>query len=315
MSEGVRIIPLGGLGEIGLNMMVLEGGDDAIVIDAGLMFPDDSMLGIDMVIPDISYLHQIKGKIRGLILTHGHEDHIGALPFLLSEIEVPVYGTAFTLALVEEKLKEHEGVELNECYVVRPRDRVSLGPFEVEFIRVCHSIPDGVGLGIHTPIGLIVHSGDFKFDYSPVDGHLTDFAKLAELGGQGVLLLLSDSTNSEKAGYTPSEQLLGKTISRLFDDAKGRVIVATFASNISRVQQVIDIAQAHGRRVAVVGRSMVNNVRIAQAHSEALAKDARRILVNWELKEADQLIIYADELSGSSNNAYYVIVYEEEGTY
>ena len=264
MSEGVRIIPLGGLGEIGLNMMVLEGGDDAIVIDAGLMFPDDSMLGIDMVIPDVSYLHQIKGKIRGLILTHGHEDHIGALPFLLSEIEVPVYGTAFTLALVEEKLKEHEGVELNECYVVRPRDRVSLGPFEVEFIRVCHSIPDGVGLGIRTPEGTIVHTGDFKIDHTPAGGEATDLRKFAEYGEEGVLLLLSDSTNAERDGYTLSEREIARRLEEIIRARKGRVIVALFASHIQRIQQLMEIAQRTGRRVVMVGRNLIVNTRIAR---------------------------------------------------
>ena len=262
-KDKLRIIPFGGLGEIGRNMLVMEYNQDILIIDCGLMFPENDMLGIDVIIPDLSYVFERADRVKGVIVTHGHEDHVGALPYLLDVIKAPVYATSLTCGLLEVKLRE-AGVQDVDLHTIQSGDTVSIGPFQIEFFHVSHSIPDGVGLGIHTPIGLIVHSGDFKFDYSPVDGQLTDFAKLAELGGQGVLLLLSDSTNSEKVGYTPSEQLLGKTISRLFDDAKGRIIVATFASNISRVQQVIDIAQAHDRRVAVVGRSMVNNVRIAR---------------------------------------------------
>ena len=264
MTEGkLRIIPLGGLGEIGRNMLVIEYGDSMIVIDCGLMFPENDMLGIDIIIPDLSYVIERADRLKAIIITHGHEDHIGALPYLLSEVQAPVYATLLTRALIEVKLREAR-VKDPDLNTIKPGDALEIGPFGIEFFHVCHSIPDGVGLGIQTPVGLLVHTGDFKLDHSPVDGKRTDFAKLAELGGRGVRLLLSDSTNSESAGYTPSEQVLGETISRIFAAATGRVIVATFASNISRVRQVIDIARHYGRRVATVGRSMVSNVRIAR---------------------------------------------------
>ena len=264
MSENtLRLIPLGGVGEIGKNMMLMEYGENIIVIDAGLMFPENYMLGIDIVIPDISYLLEHKDKVRGIIITHGHEDHIGGLPYVLPQVNVPIYATKLTRGLIEVKLKEHKLLQEASLHTIQPGDALNLGPFHIEFFRVCHSIPDGVGLAVETPVGLIVHSGDFKFDHSPVDGRLTDFAKLAELGGRGVLVLLSDSTNAEAPGYTHSEQEIGETFDRIFFGAKGRVIVATFASNISRIQQVIEMAERHSRRVGVVGRSMVNNVKMA----------------------------------------------------
>jgi len=262
-NSKLKIIPLGGLGEIGRNMLVVEYGDSIIVIDAGLMFPENEMLGIDIVIPDFGYLLERADLIRAIIITHGHEDHVGALPYLLREVQAPIYATRLTRGLIEVKLREARIREV-DLHTIDTTDVLSVGPFQIEFFHVSHSIPDGVGLGIETPVGLVVHSGDFKFDHSPVDGHRTDFARLAEMGGRGVLLLLSDSTNSESPGYTPSEQVLGETLSRAFAAAEGRVIVATFASNISRVQQMMDTAQEYGRRVAVVGRSMVNNVRIAR---------------------------------------------------
>jgi len=244
-------------------MLVVEYGDSIIVIDAGLMFPENEMLGIDIVIPDFGYLLERADLIKAIIITHGHEDHIGALPYLLREVQAPIYATQLTRGLIEVKLREARirGVDL---HTIDTTDVLSVEPFQIEFFHVSHSIPDGVGLGIETPVGLVVHSGDFKFDHSPVDGHRTDFARLAQMGGRGGLLLLSDSTNSESPGYTPSEQVLGETLARAFAAAEGRVIVATFASNISRVQQMMDTAQKYGRRVAVVGRSMVNNVRIAR---------------------------------------------------
>lgn len=259
----LRLIPLGGLGEIGKNMMLMEYGDSILVIDAGLMFPENYMLGIDIVIPDITYLLERKDKVRGIIITHGHEDHIGGLPYVLPQVNVPVYATRLTRGLIEVKLKEHKLLREASLHTIQPGDVLNLGPFRIEFFRVCHSIPDGVGLAVETPVGLVVHSGDFKFDHSPVDGRLTDFAKLAELGGRGVLVLLSDSTNAETPGYTHSEQEIGETFDRIFSRAEGRVIVATFASNISRIQQVIEIAERYHRRVGVVGRSMVNNVKMA----------------------------------------------------
>ncbi|MDH4137111.1 MAG: ribonuclease J [Anaerolineae bacterium] len=264
MSENtLKLIPLGGLGEIGKNMMLMEYGENIIVIDAGLMFPENYMLGIDIVIPDISYLLEHKDKVKGIIITHGHEDHIGGLPYVLPQVNVPIYATKLTRGLIEVKLKEHKLLKATSLHTIQPGDILDLGPFHVEFFRVCHSIPDGVGLAVETPVGLVVHSGDFKFDHSPVDGRLTDFAKLAELGGRGVLVLLSDSTNAESPGYTHSEQEIGETFDRIFSKAKGRVIVTTFASNISRIQQVIETAERHNRRVGVVGRSMVNNVKMA----------------------------------------------------
>jgi len=261
--DKLHIIPLGGVGEIGRNMMLVEYGDSCIVIDAGLMFPENDMLGIDIVIPDLTYVFEHRDRVRAVILTHGHEDHTGALPYLMSEIKVPIYATRLTRGLAEVKLKEH-GIHDIDFRTIRPGNLLSLDPFRIEFFHVSHSIPDGVGLAIHTPVGLVVHSGDFKFDHSPVNGQRTDFAKLAEIGGRGVLLLLSDSTNAETPGYTPSEQEIGQTFERIFSIATGRVIVATFASNISRVQQVMEVAARHDRRVGVVGRSMVNNVRMAR---------------------------------------------------
>ncbi|MGQ9626659.1 MAG: ribonuclease J [Anaerolineae bacterium] len=262
-GKTLRIIPLGGLGEIGKNMMLMEYGDSIIIIDCGLMFPENDMFGIDIVIPDISYLVENKDKARGIIITHGHEDHTGALPYLLPHVNVPIYATRLTRGLVEVKLKEHRLLNLAELRTIEPGEVLTLGPFKIEFFHVCHSIPDGVGLAITTPVGLVVHSGDFKFDYTPVDGQLTDFHKLAELGGRGVLLLLSDSTNAETPGYTPSESSIGETFDRVFSKARGRIITATFASNISRVQQIIETAYRHGRRVGVVGRNMANNIKMA----------------------------------------------------
>jgi ribonuclease J len=262
--DALRLIPLGGLGEIGLNMMVLEYGNDLIVIDAGLMFPEDYMLGIDMVIPDITYLRQNMDKVRAIILTHGHEDHIGALPFILKELKVPVYGTPFTLALVGEKLQEHEGVGKVDFRRVKPRDQVEIGPFQVEFIRTCHSIVDGVGLAITTPVGIVVHTGDFKIDQAPAGGELTDLRKFAEYGERGVLALLSDSTNAEREGYTLSEREIGQRLEEIIRVSPGRVIVALFASNIQRMQEVMDTAIKYGRKVAFVGRNVVNNTRIAR---------------------------------------------------
>ena len=258
----LRIIILGGAGEIGRNMMLLEYGSDIIIIDAGIMFPENDMLGIDVVIPDLTYVVERKEDVRAIIITHGHEDHTGALPYLLRQVKAPVYATRLTRGLIEVKLKEH-GIRDAEIHTISSDDILSLHPFHIEFFHVSHSIPDGVGLAIRTPVGTVIHSGDFKFDHTPVDGRRTNFAKLAELGGQGVLLLMSDSTNAETPGYTASESEIQDNFDRIFSEATGRVIVATFASNISRVQQITETALRYGRHVAVVGRSMVNNVKMA----------------------------------------------------
>lgn len=262
MKNTLSVIALGGVEEIGLNMTVFEYEDDIIVVDAGLMFPEEDMLGVDFVIPDFSYLLENKDKIRGVVLTHGHEDHTGALPFLLREINVPVFGTPLTLGLVREKLKEYH-LENSVLIPVRPREAVNLGVFSVEFVRVTHSIVDGVGLGIKTPLGLIVHTGDFKLDPTPVDGQLMDFHKFSEYGEKGTILLLSDSTNAEKGGFTYSEKEVRRAFEDIFFNAKGRIIIATFASNIHRIQQAIDVAVKFGRRVILCGKSIVSNAQIA----------------------------------------------------
>lgn len=259
----LRIIPLGGFGEIGKNLMALEYDRDILVLDAGLMFPDSDMLGIDLVYPDITYLTDRADRVLGVLLTHGHEDHIGALPYLCKYLDVPVYATALTRGLAEVKLKEAGLLSDTELHTITADDTLTLGCFSVEFFHICHSIPDAVGFIIHTPVGTVIHATDFKFDQQPVDGKLTDVAKLRAAGDRGVLLLLSDSTNADTEGFTPSEQQVSASLDEIIAHAQGRVIVATFASNISRVQQVIQVARQYGRRVGVVGRSMVNNVRMA----------------------------------------------------
>jgi ribonuclease J len=260
----LRIIPLGGLGEIGLNMMVFEYGDSAFIVDAGLMFPEDYMLGIDYVIPDMSYIKQNKSKISGIVLTHAHEDHIGALPFLLKEINVPIFGTPFTLGVVRSNLEKQGLFSSVLFHEIHPRQKLELGSFELEFIRVCHSAVDGVGIAIKTPLGLVVHTGDFKISHTSVDGMITDVNRFARCGEEGVLALLSDSTNVEKEGYTISDQEVGETLTRISTDRKGRIIVGLFASSITRIQQVIDIARAIDRKVIFNGRSIETSVNIAK---------------------------------------------------
>jgi ribonuclease J len=259
----LRIIPLGGLSEVGKNMMVVEYEDDIVIIDAGLMFPAEEMLGIDLVIPDIQYLLEKRDKVRGIVVTHGHEDHIGALPYLLPQLNVPVYSTKLTQGLISVKLKERKALAGADLKVVQFGAKITLGKFKVEFFPVCHSIPDSAGLIIHTPIGTVIHSGDFKLDYTPVSGEPTALSRLAQLGGEGVLLLLSDSTYAELPGYTPSERVVGETLERVIADAPGRVVITTFSSLVSRVQQIIDAAAKHQRRVFIVGRSMSDTVRMA----------------------------------------------------
>ena len=261
MDNVLSVIALGGLEEIGLNMTVMDYGDDMIIIDAGLMFPTEDMLGVDFVIPDFTYVLENRDKVRGIFLTHGHEDHVGALPFLLKEIKVPVYGTPLTIGLVRKKLEEHKlDVDLK---TVNPRDIIQAGAFTLEPIRVTHSIVDGVAYGIRTPAGLVVHTGDFKLDPTPVDGKLMDFHKFSEYGENGTLLLLSDSTNAERGGFTFSEKEVRRAFEEIFSEAKGRIIISTFASNIHRIQQVIDVAVMFNRKVILSGRSMVANAQIA----------------------------------------------------
>jgi ribonuclease J len=260
----LKAIPLGGLGEIGLNMMAFECDDRILVVDSGLMFPDNYLPGVDIVIPDFNYLRENREKVGWIILTHGHEDHIGAMPFLLKEFQVPVYGTRFTLALLKEKLKEHHfpyGFELRE---ISAGDISSLGPFQIEYISVNHSIVDGVGLALKTDEGVIVHTGDFRIDLTPVDGQYTDLAKFAQIGREGVLALFSDSTNAERDGFTMSETEVKKKLEGIFAGARGRVIVALFASNIPRIQQVVDLASQFGRSVFFNGKSVVTNAGIAK---------------------------------------------------
>ena len=259
----LRVIPLGGLGEIGKNMMLFEVADDIVAVDAGLMFPEEEMLGVDLVIPDVSYLVQHRDKVRGILITHGHEDHIGALPFVLSQVNVPVYCTRLTHGLISVKLKEARLKEPADLRVVNPGERFQLGTIRAEFFRVAHSIPDACGIMLETPAGRIVHTGDFKLDHTPVMGQHTDLSRLARWGNEGVTLLLADSTYAEVPGYTPSEQLVGEALDHIISGAPGRVIVATFASLISRIQQVIDAAARHGRNVMVTGRSMIDNVHMA----------------------------------------------------
>ena len=263
LAPAVRLIPLGGLGEIGLNMMLVESGDDVIAIDCGLMFPDDEMPGVDHVIPDFSYALARPEAFRAVVLTHGHEDHVGAVAHLLRRARVPVYGTALTLALVAERLREHGLLEGADLRPFRPRDQIEIGPFRIEPIRVTHSIADGIGLAIGTPAGMVVHTGDFRLDPHPVDGETPDFRKFAELGEHGVLALCSDSTNVARPGHTPSESEVGPALAAKVETARGRVILATFASHVHRIQQVLEIAARYGRRVALLGMSMEKNTRIA----------------------------------------------------
>jgi ribonuclease J len=263
IEPSVRIIPLGGLGEIGLNMMLIESGEDLLAVDCGLMFPDDAMPGVDYVIPDFTYLLAKRGQVRGVILTHAHEDHIGALPYLLRELDVPVYGPRMALGLAGERLREHGLLDRARLVAVEPRRAFDVGGFRVEPIRVTHSVVDGLGYAIETPVGTLVHTGDFKFDPHPIDGERSDYHRLAELGERGVLCLMADSTNVDRPGTTPSEREVGRALAERLRRARGRVILATFASHVHRIQQVLDLAATFGRKVALLGRSMETNVRLA----------------------------------------------------
>ena len=276
----LRVIPLGGLGEIGKNMTVFEYGDDIIVVDLGSMFPKEDMPGVDLVIPDLTYLEKNRERILGYVITHGHEDHIGAAPYVLKDMPAPLYGTRLTLALVAQKLKEHRYIEGVEMNVVEPGDTISLGAFKVEFIKVNHSIAGACALAIHTPVGTVVHTGDFKVDYTPVDGKPIDLGRFAELGKKGVLLLMADSTNAERVGFTMSEKKVCQTLDTLFDRAQGRIIIAMFASNIHRIQSVVDSAVRYGRKVCMIGRSMVNIAKAAMQLGDLKIPEGRLVNVD-----------------------------------
>jgi ribonuclease J len=264
MADKLRVIPLGGLGEIGKNMMLLEYGEDMIAIDAGLMFPQEEMLGIDLVIPDVSYIEEHRAKFKAIVITHGHEDHTGGLPYILRRVRAPIYCTPLTNGLISVKLKEYRLLDVTELHTILPGESVQVGVFRIQPFSVAHSVPDSVGFAIRTPVGTLIHTGDFKLDHTPVMGQLTDLSRLAELGKEGVLLLLADSTYAEVPGYTPSERVVGEALTQIMTTSPGRVIVATFASLIARVQQVIDAAAMSGRKVFVTGRSMMDNVQMAR---------------------------------------------------
>lgn len=263
-SKKLRIVPLGGLGEVGKNMTVFEYGDEILVVDTGIMFPENDMLGIDYIIPDFQYLRDKRDKVKGIVITHGHEDHTGAIHHVMEEIHAPIYATPLTRGLLEVKLARGGQAGKNKLHTVKAGDTVQIGVFKVEFAHVCHSIPDCVALGITTPAGLVVHTGDYKFDHTPVDNWPTDYAKLAEFAGRGVLALLGDSTNADKPGWTPSEKMIDPAFDKVFTEAKGRILVATFASLISRIQQVGEAAMRHGRKMAFVGTSMRENAKMAK---------------------------------------------------
>ena len=303
-STPLRIVPLGGLGEIGQNMMALEYDGEIIVIDAGILFPEDNTPGVDFGIPDITYLVQNKDRVRAILITHGHEDHIGALPYVLPELDVPVYSSRLSHGLITVKLRERGKLREARLNVAEPHSPFKLGPFRAQFFRVCHSIPDSMGIAIETPQGLVIHTGDFKIDHTPADGLSTDFPALARLTADGVLLMLSDSTYAEVEGYTESEQVVGEALDRVIGEAKGRVMVATFASLISRIQQVVDASVKHGRKTAVVGRSMINNVNMAQ-NMGYLDAPAGALVPLAETRQLphDQIVIVATGSQGEPTSA------------
>ena len=309
----LKIIPLGGLDEIGKNITAFEYGNDIVVVDCGLAFPDEEMLGIDVVIPDFSYLIKNKDKIKGLVVTHGHEDHIGAIPYLLKNFNVPVYATPLTIGLIANKLREHHLLADATLIETRPHEVVRLGCFSVEFIHVNHSIPDAVALAIKTPAGTVVQTGDFKIDTTPIDGDMIDLARFAELGKQGVLALLSDSTNAERPGYTPSERIVGESFSQLFKKAEGRrILVATFSSNIHRIQQIVDEAVKCNRKVAVIGRSMENVISVASELGYLKVPDG--VLISIDLINRfppEQLVIITTGSQGETMSALHRIAFSD----
>ena len=290
-NRPLRIIPLGGLGEVGANMMVYEYDDQLMVVDTGLMFPENDMLGIDYIIPDISYLKARRDKVKGIVITHGHEDHTGAIRHVLEEIQAPIYSTPLTQGLLEVKLARNGMAQRAQLHTIHAGDNRKIGPFSVDFFHVCHSIPDSVGLGIDTPAGLIVHTGDYKFDHTPVDNWPTDYAKLAEFQRRGVLALLADSTNAERAGWTPSERVVDAAFDKVFREAKGRIIIASFASLISRMQQVAEAAERYGRKMAFAGTSMVDNAKIAQKLDYLEIPSSTLISLDEALNRKDQDVV------------------------
>lgn len=283
-SKKLRIVPLGGLGEVGKNMMAIEYGDNVLIIDTGIMFPENDMLGIDYIIPDYQYLQDKRELVRGIIVTHGHEDHTGAIGHILADIEAPVFATPLTMGLLEVKLRRSKLLETATLNTVQAGDTENIGPFQVEFFHVSHSIPDAVGLGITSPAGLIVLTGDYKFDHTPVDGWPTDFAKLGEFGGRGVLALLADSTNADQPGWTPSEAVIDPAFDKVFREAKGRILIGSFASLISRMQQVAHAAERHGRSLAFVGTSMVENAKMARKLGYLSIPDDQVVSLNKALE-------------------------------
>ena len=308
----VRLIPLGGLGEIGRNMMAIEYDEQIVVVDAGLMFPEEEMLGVDLVLPDVTYLIERKEKVLAFLLTHGHEDHVGALPYVLPRVSAPLYGSRLTLGFVKNKLKEHKLASAVEMHEVKAGDVIDLPPFRVEFIHVAHSIPDTTALAIETPAGMIVHSADFKMDQTPVDGQPTDMARLSHYGNRGVMLLMSDSTNAEREGFTPSERTIGEAFEDIFGQCAGRILVSTFASNIYRIQQAIHTAARHRRKVAVVGRSMINNLTIAQELGYLQVPDDTLLKIQDIGKQADEnLVILSSGSQGEPLSALTRIAAQE----
>ena len=303
-KENLKIIPLGGLLEIGKNITVFEYENDIVLVDCGLAFPEDDMLGIDLVIPDLSYLEKNKEKIKGLVITHGHEDHIGSIPYLLKQFNIPIYGTKLTIGLIEHKLEEHKLLRSTKLKVVNPGQTITLGKMKVEFIRTTHSIPDACSLAIHTPVGTVVHTGDFKIDYTPIDGEMMDFGRLAALGNKGVLALMSDSTNSERKGYTMSESTVGEVLDKLFINCTKRIVVATFASNVHRVQQIVNSAVKYNRKIAVCGRSMVNMIETARKFGYIKVPD--NVFIDIDMIKSypeDRLVIITTGSQGETMSA------------
>jgi ribonuclease J len=298
-NKKLKITPLGGLGEVGKNMILYEYGDNILVVDTGIMFPENDMLGIDYIIPDFNYLLEKRHLVRGIIITHGHEDHTGAIRHVIEEIQAPIYATPLTRGLLEVKLARGGMLDRADLRTVEAGETVHINPFEVEFFHVCHSIPDGVGLGITTPAGLVVHSGDYKFDHTPVDGWPTDYAKLGEFSGRGVLALLADSTNADSPGWTPSEKVIDPAFDQVFTEAKGRIIIASFASLISRMQQVVNAAQRHNRKVAFVGMSMVENAKMARKLGYLNIPDGLQVNIDKALKmDPSQIVLMSTGTQG-----------------